>query len=113
MTRTEQVAWIPFYLDDIDADFRVFYRIDGVADGRFGGLDAARFVQLAERLPAYRGALRARAEAELAELDRAPGRPAPARAAHGSGSGGQVRHIGASRAELMTDPALSSVIDFG
>lgn len=42
----------------MDADFRVFYRIDGVGDGQYGGVPAPRFFALAERLPLYDGAVR-------------------------------------------------------
>lgn len=135
MTRTEEVLWIPEYLEDLDADFRVFYRIDGVGDGQFGGLSSARFVQLAERLFAYRGAMRARVEMEVAEQGPQPagaaaGRPeaAPAEEYGVSPAGrpgrvgrrvpppagsGQVRVVEGDRSELMRDPAMSSVIDFG
>jgi hypothetical protein len=108
------VAWIPGYLDDIDADFRAFYRIDGVADGEYGGLSSARFVLLAERLFAYRGALRARAEQEAAEQEAAApagaGRPAAAPA--GRAGAGEVREVGGSLEELRRDPVLSAVIEF-
>jgi hypothetical protein len=53
--------------------------------------------------------------ARLAEEERADPRPellttrvAPARRVVG-----EVREVGSSRAELMADPALSAVIDFG
>ncbi|HEY6013253.1 MAG TPA: hypothetical protein VIU37_04580 [Candidatus Limnocylindrales bacterium] len=91
----------------------MFYRIDGVADGEFGGLSSARFVQLCERLFAYRGAMRARAQ-QQADQD-ARERPAaaagPARAP-AAGRTGEVREVGSSRAELRRDPVLASVIDF-
>lgn len=94
----------------------MFYRIDGVADGRFGGLSSARFVLLCERLFAYRGALRARAELEAREAaDDAPapyGRRAAAPAAAADRSRGDVRVVGSSRAELQLDPVMSAVIDF-
>jgi hypothetical protein len=41
----------------------VLYRIDGIADGRFGELSSARFVALCERTLAFRGAMRALADA--------------------------------------------------
>jgi hypothetical protein len=63
------------YLEDVDADFRVFYRIDGIADGEYGGLSAERFFGLLSRLPAYRGVVRARMEAELAEQQPTGGAP--------------------------------------
>ncbi len=60
--------WIPRAIDSLDADFRAFYRIDGIAEGRFGGLSAERFFALCERTVAYEGATRAaimRAREEL------------------------------------------------
>jgi len=54
--------WILNYLDDLDADFRVFYRIDGIADGYYANLSAERFITLCERTFSYKGAMRMHAE---------------------------------------------------
>lgn len=59
--------WVVDSVDDVDADFRVFYRVDGVADGHYGGLSAERFFNLACRLPGYRGVVRTRLEVEHAQ----------------------------------------------
>jgi hypothetical protein len=60
----------------VDADFRVFYRIDGIAEGDYGDLSGPRFVALCLRLPAYSGVLRARVTAQMeAEADRNGGAP--------------------------------------
>lgn len=71
---------------------------------------------LAERLFAYRGALRARAELEAREAaDDAPapsGRRGAAPAAGAGASRGEVREVGSTRAELERDPVLSALIDF-
>jgi hypothetical protein len=61
--------WVAEYLDEVDSDFRVFHRVDGVADGHYGGLSAERFFLLAERLPSYRGAVRQAALAEARKDD--------------------------------------------
>lgn len=64
------MMWVLDYLDDLDADFRTFYRIPsdgsapGIADGEFGNLTSARFFMLAERAAAYRGVMYARVAAE-------------------------------------------------
>lgn len=63
------MIWILDYLDDLDADFRVFYRIDGIADGQFGDLSAERFIALAERTPCYQGTIRALVEAQIREQE--------------------------------------------
>jgi len=44
-------------MDDIDADFRVFFNIHGVADGNFGDLSSERFFALACRTAAYQGSM--------------------------------------------------------
>ena len=66
---------------------------------------------LAERTTAYPGVMAAR----LAEQDRWAGPPAgwqPPAMSTGGGSPG-VRVVDGSRAALMADPVLSTVIDFG
>lgn len=45
------------FWDDLDADFRRFYRIDGVGEGEYGDLSGPRFIALAERCLGYDGAL--------------------------------------------------------
>jgi hypothetical protein len=45
------------FWDDLDADFRRFYRIDGIGDGDYGDLSGPRFIALADRCVAYGGAL--------------------------------------------------------
>ena len=52
------------YLDDLDADFRVFYRIDGIAEGRYGDLTGPQFFRLANRTFHYRGVMRDRVMVE-------------------------------------------------
>lgn len=59
----------------MDADFRVFYGIHGIADGHYGDLSAPRFVALAERLPFYKGVMRGRIEIEQAEEAERPRAP--------------------------------------
>lgn len=48
--------WVINYLDDLDADFRVFYRIDNMLTQ----LDGPRFFRLAMRVGAYQGVISAR-----------------------------------------------------
>jgi hypothetical protein len=116
VTRAAETAWIAEYLDDVDADFRVFYGIHGVADGSYGGLSGPRFVAMAERLPHYRGAVRdlfLAAAREQEEEGQGPG-PAPARGRTRPRAGGQeVREVAPDEASLRADPVLAGVIDFG
>lgn len=59
------------FWDDLDADFRRFYRIDGIGDGEYGDLSGPRFLALAERCLAYEGAtLKALQKLALAEAAR-------------------------------------------
>lgn len=48
--------WVLDYLDDIDSDMSVFHRVDDAHTT----LPAAVYFARAERLPAYRGVMRAR-----------------------------------------------------
>jgi hypothetical protein len=57
--RLTEIGWIPDYLDDLDADFRVFY---GVPD-MLHDLPGPKFFALAERVFAYGGVMTARADA--------------------------------------------------
>lgn len=70
------------YIDAVDADFRVFYGIDGVGDGYLpDDLSGPRFIRRCEQLIAYKGAVRMHAE-RIAMED--------AEAADGNQHGGQV-----------------------
>jgi hypothetical protein len=55
------------FWDDLDADFRVFYRIDGIGDGDYGDLSGPRFIALADRCLSYDGSL-LKAMRRLAEV---------------------------------------------
>jgi hypothetical protein len=78
------------YLDDLDADFRVFYRIEGVADGQYGGLSGPRFLKLAFRTIHYRGVMRDRVLMENQENERTgtPKAQISRNVAHATSSGG-------------------------
>jgi hypothetical protein len=47
--------WVLDYLDDLDADFRVFYRVDDIE-----ALSGPRLLALAVRVSAYQGVIAAR-----------------------------------------------------
>lgn len=80
------------YLDDLDADFRVFYRVDDIER-----LPGPRFMALALRVAAYQGVMAAR----MAEQQ-------------GSNSdGGEVRQVEATRGAVQADPALGSLVSWG
>lgn len=68
-----QLLWVLDHLDDIESDLSAIHRVDDMHD-----LPARRFFLLAERLPAYQGALQARLSgqhAEAGETTPAPDRP--------------------------------------
>lgn len=69
--RLNEVSWVTEHLRDLEADFRVFYRIDDIHD-----MPSAQFFSLAHRVAAYDGVVTARAvaEQEKAEKGAAGGR---------------------------------------
>lgn len=102
------MLWTLDHLDDLDADFRVFYRIDGIGDERFPlGLTAPRFFALAHRSAAYEGVMAARVAEEMAEQEK-PGntRQAPPQRAAG------VELVESNPAVLAAHPVFGDLIDF-
>lgn len=85
------------YLDDLEADFRTFYRLTPADVVRMSG---PHFLALAYRVTAYQGVVAARFDAET-EHD------APARGPAGA------ERIESTPAALQTDPALAGMIDYG
>lgn len=85
--------WVIDHLDDLEADFRVFYRIDD-----FETLSGPQFFKLAYRVAAYSGVMAARVAAEM-ERERGSGNnySSPQRSE-------QKVHIGNSQAELASIP---------
>lgn len=56
------------HINAVDADFRVFYGIDGIGDGYIpDDISGPRFIALCEALPGYKGATRLWMEAVAAE----------------------------------------------
>jgi hypothetical protein len=90
------------------SDFSVFHRVDDV-----GAMPSATFFALAPRLAAYQGAMRARLQAEAAEAEvdedapPVPSMPPPVAA------GQPVQMVGASRAELQSEPSFAGIFSFG
>ena len=77
-----------------------------------GGMPAATFFALAPRLAAYQGAMRARLQTEAAEDEdepppQVPSIPPPVAA------GQPVQMVGASRAELQSEPTFAGIFSFG
>lgn len=71
--RTQQIAWIPYYMDDVEDDMSA---IHGVHD--INTLDSVTFFKRAWRLTAHQGSMRAVLEAEVAKQvsgDREPTQP--------------------------------------
>jgi hypothetical protein len=84
------------HLDDLDADFRVFYRVDDI-----GTLTGPRFLALALRVFAYQGVMAAR----VAEQQDTPQQ-------HGQ-HGTEVRQVEPTRAAITADPVLSQLVSWG
>jgi hypothetical protein len=70
--RTEQIAWVLVYADDLDADFLAHYGIDLEEDD----ISARRYLALAQRTFAYSGVMSARADAQREAEEAAPSTPA-------------------------------------
>lgn len=83
--------WVLDHLDDLDADFRVFYRIDDPMS-----LDGPRFFKLAWRCVAYSGVMarRVEKEQEKAEPQRSATGPAQQR------NDGERKVVGSTQVEL-------------
>lgn len=81
--------WVLDHLDDLDADFRVFYRIDDIES-----LTGPRFLALALRVFAYQGVMAALA----AEQDN----PRT-----------EVRQVESTREAISADPALAELVSWG
>lgn len=105
--------WILDYLDDIDADFRAFYRfpadtsMPGIADGYFGNFTGPRFFRMAERVAAFSGVLAARAASEREKAE-AEGNPRQRKTGDKSaprGDDGGKKHISLHQLMLL-DPSL-------
>lgn len=73
------------YQPEIRSDLSVFHRVDDVEE-----IGSARYYELAELLPLYEGALRARLVAEV-QANNPSGIPTATTAAPGGGE--EVRHI--------------------
>lgn len=108
MRRAAQLLWVLACLDDIDSDMSVFHRVDD-----FRVMPGPRFFALASRLSAYQGAMRARAEAALAEAASA-GQPAapPVRRLPASVTE-RPSNVPAVPAVIKADPDLGRIFSFG
>lgn len=87
------------YLTDVESDMSVFHRIDDVR-----AMPARLFIDRALRLTAYKGVMRALAEAEQDEDTGAPD-------AHAGRDGSGVRHVESSAVNLVTDPGFGGAFD--
>lgn len=93
-----QTAWVLDYLDDIESDLSAVHRVDDMWQ-----MDGPRFFRLAHRLPAYRGVMRMRAEAEAERAS--DGRPA--RTSDGAG-----REV-VPDSELRRSAEFAGMVDWG
>lgn len=76
-----ELAWVPFFIDDLDADFARFYRCD------WETLGGPRLMTRAQRVAAYGGVVTARfakyqRATEPEQDDTLPALPAGARRGH-------------------------------
>ena len=94
------------HLDDLDADFRRFYRIDGIGEQQFAGLSGPRFLALAWRVAAYGGVLTA-----LLQQQQEQGRTRPGVHVPPKWRGSDVEEVEATPTNLRTNPALAGVIE--
>jgi hypothetical protein len=85
--------WVLFHLDDLDADFRVFYRLDLEEALELPG---PRFLALAQRVTAYSGVMSARVEAQ-----------------HDEDTPSEPGEVESSAASLTTNAAFADLIDYG
>lgn len=92
--------WALDNYEDIESDLSAFHRI---VDAHL--LPADRFISLAQRLIAYKGAVRMNAEIE-AQKDEAPASHAPQRP-----SADQPRHVKATSAQLASDPGFGGMFE--
>lgn len=84
------------HLDDLEADFRAFYRL---TPADIAELTGPHFLALAVRTMAYPGVMAARAAAEQDETPR--------------GGSTADRAVDSTPLALQNDPALSDVFDYG
>lgn len=66
MERASHTAWVLDYLDDLDADFLRFYRVD------YTDLAGPRFFSLASRVGVYGGMMTERIRQQTAEVESEP-----------------------------------------
>lgn len=82
------------HLDDLDADFRVFYRVDDME-----ALPGPRFLALAVRVFAYQGVMAARATAQQDK----------GMTTHGT----EVRQVESTKQAITADPVLAGLVSWG
>lgn len=88
--------WVLDYLDDLDADFRVFYRIDDIEQ-----LSGPKFFALALRTFAYQGVM-----AALAASESSTGTPS-------SYKGQEMREVESTKTAMTADPVLAGLVSWG
>lgn len=65
--RASQIIWVVDHLHDLEADFRVFYRIEDIY-----AMPSAQFLQFAWRVGAYQGAVAAQMERRAEKIKARP-----------------------------------------
>ncbi len=77
------------HLDDIESDMSAFHRIDDIWT-----MEAGKFFRYAYRLPAYQGAMRARAERQAMDEEKRNGGRSRDVVPVGSGELGKIEGLG-------------------
>lgn len=90
------MVWVVHHLDDLEADFRAFYRLTPADIVKLTG---PHFLALAQRTTAYSGVMAARVAAEQDQ--------------QGGSTSGADREVTSTPLALQNDPALSDVFDYG
>jgi hypothetical protein len=107
LDRIEEVAWIPDYLADLEADFLAHY---GISD--MESVPGPRFFRLASRTVAYAGVMQARAQVLMDADEREDPYRAPAAGSRPAGTADRVRVVEPTR-EAIAQSALSDLIEMG
>lgn len=102
--RGAEVAWVPYYLRDLEADFVRFYRVwDMLA------LPGALWLRMASRVAVYGGVMQRRAEAAWERVEART--VAPARVLESRGPSGDMVREHDGTAEGLTSGPMSDLFD--
>jgi hypothetical protein len=108
--RMRETGWVSDHIADLEADFLAHFGIEDMLD-----VPGPRFLRLAMRTVAFRGVMRARAQAlvdaEQQEHEPTPQAHAPAPVPAPAPGRSDVREVPGTAAALSVDPVFSSLIE--